>query len=193
MENLTEAAPTPDFSGIEAALIDACTLARDTAYPLTVMLRLYRSVAGLARALMQARADAGLPLGLSPNLIALLDVVRETACEHVKSGGLPVMDSLLVYRAIESLATVAHRASHKPAAPRTARQATPTEAELVPPPPNTLAPETLPPETFPKDPAAKREAPAQDVPSAAPVRPIVVAVRANAKPAAMEDLEAMVA
>ena len=55
-----------DFSGMEAALHDACARARagHAVFPLVVMLKLYRSVASLARVLMRARIDAGLSHGL---------------------------------------------------------------------------------------------------------------------------------
>ena len=101
---------TPDFSALEGALRDACTRARYAIFPLAVMLKLYRSVTSLTRALMLARADVGLPKGLSPELIALLDAVRDAACGGLPDPELPVMDAILVHRAVVALAGAAHRA-----------------------------------------------------------------------------------
>ncbi len=101
---------TPDFSALEGALRDACTRARYAIFPLAVMLKLYRSVTSLTRSLMLARVDARLPKGLSEELIALLDVVRDAACGALPDPEMPVMDAILVHRAIVALAGAAHQA-----------------------------------------------------------------------------------
>ena len=105
-----EGLDTPDFSALEGALRDACTRAMYAIFPLAVMLKLYRSVTSLTRALMLARVDAGLPKGLSPELAGLLDAVRDAACGGLPDPELPVMDAILVHRAIVALAGAAHRA-----------------------------------------------------------------------------------
>ena len=101
-----------DFSGMEAALHDACARARagHAVFPLVVMLKLYRSVASLARVLMRARIDAGLSHGLGDDLVALLDAARDAACAHFPDLQMPVMDALAIHRAVVALAGVAHRA-----------------------------------------------------------------------------------
>ena len=101
---------TQDFSAMEAVLRDACTRARQTFLPLVVMLQLYRSVASLARALLRARADAGLPLGLGDELIVLLDAARDAACAHFPEPEMPVTDAIRIHRAVVALAGVARRA-----------------------------------------------------------------------------------
>jgi hypothetical protein len=54
---------TPSFQGMEDTLRDACERAMQLVFPLPTLLRHYRSVIGLTRALMQARVDVGLPPG----------------------------------------------------------------------------------------------------------------------------------
>ena len=105
------AAPeTPEFKGMEDALRDACGRAMQLVFPLATMLRLYRSVAGLTRALMQARADLGLSPRLSDELVALLDTVRDTTGMHFPDPEMPVNDAIQVHRAMMGLARIAHRA-----------------------------------------------------------------------------------
>ena len=99
-----------DFSAMEAALRDACARARHAIFPLIVMLKLYRSVASLARVLMRARIDAGRSHGLGDDLVALLDAIRDAACAHFPDPEMPVMDALAIHRAVVALAGVAHRA-----------------------------------------------------------------------------------
>ena len=99
-----------DFSAMEAALRDACTRARHAIFSLAAMLKLYRSVASLARALMRARLDEGLSHGLGDEMIALLNAARDAACAHFPDPEMPVMDALAIHRAVASLAAVAHRA-----------------------------------------------------------------------------------
>ena len=101
---------TPTFPGMEATLRDACERAMQLAFPLLTMLRLYRSVAGLTRALMQARADLGLPAGLSDELVALLEQVRDTVGMHFPDRDMPVPDALCLHTATMALARAAHRA-----------------------------------------------------------------------------------
>ena len=101
---------TQDFSAMEAVLRDACTRARQRFLPLVVMLQLYRSVASLARALLRARADAGLPLGLGDELIVLLDAARDAACAHFPEPEMPVTDAIRIHRAVVALAGVALKA-----------------------------------------------------------------------------------
>ena len=100
----------PDFTAMEGALRDASAHARHAIFPLLTMLKLYRSVASLARALMQARTDAGLSHGLGDDLIAMLDAARDAACGYFPDPAMPVMDAIAIHRAIVSLAAVAHRA-----------------------------------------------------------------------------------
>jgi hypothetical protein len=100
----------PDFSAMEGALRDASAHARHAIFPLLTMLKLYRSVASLARALMRARTDAGLSHGLGDDLIAMLDAARDAACGYFPDPAMPVMDAIAIHRAVVSLAAVAHRA-----------------------------------------------------------------------------------
>ncbi len=79
-------------------------------FPLPTMLRLYRSVIGLTRALMQARMDVGLPPGLSDRLIALLENVRDTTGMHFPDRDMPIEDAIRLHAAIMKLAGIAHRA-----------------------------------------------------------------------------------
>jgi hypothetical protein len=120
----------PDFSAMEAALRDACTRARHAIFPLSVMLKLYRSVTALARSLMRARADAGLPRGLGDDLIALLDATRDAACAHFPDPEMPVMDAIVIHRAVIALAAAAHRAR---AGRQSAAVETPESKSLPPP------------------------------------------------------------
>ena len=124
---------TPDFSAMEATLRDACARARHAIFPLSVMLKLYRSVTALAGSLMRARADAGLPRGLGGDSIALLDATRDAACAHFPDPEMPVMDAIAIHRAVVALAAVAHRAR---AGRRGAvvRERTDTEITSLPPP-----------------------------------------------------------
>jgi hypothetical protein len=100
----------PDFTALEGALRDACTRAMIPTLPLAVMLKLYRSVAAVARALMRARVDAGLPRGLDEDLVAMLDAVRDAVCRLLPDPEMPTVDAILVYRAIVALSLAAHRA-----------------------------------------------------------------------------------
>lgn len=133
---------TPTFPGMEATLRDACERAMQLAFPLLTMLRLYRSVAGLTRALMQARADLGLPAGLSDELVALLEQVRDTVGMHFPDRDMPVPDALCLHTATMALARAAHRArvgrilgrlpraEQTPAAPPKAPEREPTQRPL---------------------------------------------------------------
>ena len=130
---------TPTFPGMEATLRDACERAMQCAFPFLTMLRLYRSVAGLTRALMQARADLGLPAGLSNELVALLEQVRDTVGLHFPDRDMPVNDALCLHTATMALARAAHRArvgrilgrlpraEQTPAAPPKAPEREPTQ------------------------------------------------------------------
>ena len=100
----------PDFSAMEGALRDASAHARHAIFPLLTMLKLYRSVATLARALMRARTDAGLSHGLGDDLVAMLDAARDATCVYFPDPAIPVMDAIAIHRAVVSLAAVAHRA-----------------------------------------------------------------------------------
>jgi hypothetical protein len=100
----------PSFKGMEDALRDACERAMQLVFPLPTMLRLYRSVIGLTRALMQARVDVGLPPGLSDDLIGRLDAVRDTTGMHFPDQDMPVQDAIRLHSAIMKLASIAHRA-----------------------------------------------------------------------------------
>ena len=95
---------------MEDALQDACERAMQLVFPLPTMLRLYRSVIGLTRALMQARMDVGLPPGLSDRLIALLENVRDTTGMHFPDRDMPIEDAIRLHSAIVKLARIAHRA-----------------------------------------------------------------------------------
>lgn len=100
----------PSFKGMEDTLRDACERAMQLVFPLPTMLRLYRSVIGLTRALMQARVDVGLPSGLSDELIARLDAVRDTTGLHFPDPEMPMEDAIRVHAAMMKLASIAHRA-----------------------------------------------------------------------------------
>ena len=104
----------PDFRPLQTALCDAGARALHAMVPLALTLSLYRSVAAMARALRQARADAGLSLGLTPDLIALLAVVRDAACEHLTDPSLPHEIAIQLHRAIGALARAAHLARPEP-------------------------------------------------------------------------------
>jgi hypothetical protein len=133
---------TPSFQGMEDALRDACERAMQLVFPLPTLLRLYRSVIGLTRALMQARVDVGLPPGLNEELVALLDSVRDTTGMHFPEPDMPMMDAIRVHQAMMALAKVAHLARDVAAIrpSRTGRirlpsEATrPVEAEAIPEP-----------------------------------------------------------
>jgi hypothetical protein len=100
----------PSFKGMEDALRDACERAMQLVFPLPTMLRLYRSVVGLTRAVMQARKDVGLPPGLNDELIALLEKVRDTTGMHFPDPDRPMEDALCLHAAMMKLAAIAHRA-----------------------------------------------------------------------------------
>ena len=103
--------PAPqNLRAMDAALRDACGRAQYAIFPLITMLKLYRSVVALSRALMRARIDAGESHDLGDELIALLDAARDAACAHFPDPGLPLMDAIAIHRAIVALAGVAHRA-----------------------------------------------------------------------------------
>ena len=104
----------PDFRPLQTALCDAGARALHAMVPLALTLSLYRSVTAMARALRQARADAGLSLGLTPDLIALLAVVRDAACEHLTDPSLPHEIAIQLHRAIGALARAAHLARPEP-------------------------------------------------------------------------------
>jgi hypothetical protein len=125
----------PDFSAMEAALRDACARARHAIFPLGVMLKLYRSVTALTRSLMRARLDAGLSRGFGDDLIALLDATRDAACAHFPDPEMPVMDAIVIHRAVVALAAAAHRAraGQRGAAVRQ-KMAMATEITSLPPP-----------------------------------------------------------
>ena len=78
---------TPDFSGLEAALRDACAPASAAAHPLAIMLQLYRSV----------------------RLAVLLDKVLDSLSELARDPKLPVRQALVVQRTIQSLSAAARR------------------------------------------------------------------------------------
>ena len=101
---------TPDCSGLDAALRDACARADAAAHPLAIMFQLYRSVRELTDALMQARVDAGLPPTLDDGLAVLLDKVLDSVSELARDPKLPVRQALVVQRTIRSLAATAQRA-----------------------------------------------------------------------------------
>ena len=103
--------PAPqNLRAMDAALRDACGRAQYAIFPLITMLKLYRSVVALSRALMRARIDAGESHDLGDELIALLDAARDAACAHFPDPDLPLMDAIAIHRAIVALAGVAHRA-----------------------------------------------------------------------------------
>ncbi len=100
----------PSFKGMEDTLRDACERAMQLVFPLPTMLRLYRSVVVLTRALIQARKDVGLPPGLNDELIALLEKVRDTTGMHFPDPGMPMEHALCLHAAMMKLAATAHRA-----------------------------------------------------------------------------------
>lgn len=129
---MSQEAPTP--SPLEAVLRTVCQKAVDRTMPLVVVLCLYRSVTGLARAFLKTRADAGLPRGCAPDLIAMLDAVRDAACARCLEATLDSPLAVRLHRTIVSLASVAHLARPAPAAkPRAARVKPPAQAVAVAP------------------------------------------------------------
>ena len=118
---MSQEAATP--SPLEAVLRAVCQRAVDPAMPLAVVLCLYRSVTGLARAFLKARADAGLPRGCAPDLIALLEEVQNAACARCLEETLASPMAVRLHRIIVSLANVAHRARPAPPAKPRAVQA----------------------------------------------------------------------
>jgi hypothetical protein len=124
---MSQEAATP--SPLEAVLRTVCLKAVDRTMPLIVVLCLYRSVTGLARAFLKARADAGLPRGCAPELIAMLDAVRDAACARCLEATLDSPLAVRLHRTIVSLASVAHLA--RPAKPRAARVKPPAQAVAV--------------------------------------------------------------
>lgn len=105
--------PTDDTTashGMVATLHDACERAMRPSYPLPTMLRLYRNVVALTRALMRARVDAGRSAGLDDRTVAMLEAVRDSVDVYFPDRQMPVQDALLLQEATIRLARVAHRA-----------------------------------------------------------------------------------
>jgi hypothetical protein len=147
---------TPTFPGMEATLRDACERAMQCAFPLLTMLRLYRAVAGLTRALMQARADLCLPAGLSNELVALLEQVRDTVGLHFPDRDMPVNDALCLHTATMALARAAHRARVGRILGRLPRA---EQTPAAPPKAPEREPTPRPSETMPLDPGADDDTP----------------------------------
>jgi hypothetical protein len=101
---------TPSFHGMEATLHDACERAVQPLYRLPTMLRLYRNIVDLTRALMRARMDAGFSPGLGDGTVAMLESVRDSVDMHFPDRQMPVQDAMLLQEAAIKLARMAHRA-----------------------------------------------------------------------------------
>ena len=129
---------TPIFTGMETTFRDTCALAMQCGHPFPSMLRLYRSVVGLTRVLMQARVNAGLDAGLSDELVALLEKIRDTVGLHFSCRDLPLDDAIRLQTITIALARTAHRARFGQVAHRRPR-ARPAPAEAV----QTAAPEPV--------------------------------------------------
>ena len=110
MQSTDAAHQGPDLTNLEDTLRDACARATTPIHPLFVRLKLYRAVVSLARGLMLARADAGLPPALDADLVMLLDQTRDSASDMAIDPDLPVMDAILLYNVIATLCRLAHRA-----------------------------------------------------------------------------------
>ncbi len=95
------------LAGLEAALRDAAARAMKTEAPLLLALAFFRCVTGLARCLRVYRRDIGLSRGLSPDLIALLNAVRNSACRRLSDPALHEKTALRLSRAIDGLARAA--------------------------------------------------------------------------------------
>ena len=74
------------------------------------MLKLCKSVRGLADALMQARVDVGLPPTLEHALVAQMLKVLDVLTERAGDPKLPAGQALLVHKTIRSLSKTADRA-----------------------------------------------------------------------------------
>ena len=74
------------------------------------MLKLCKSVRGLADALMQARVDVGLPPTLEHALVAQVLKVLDVLTERAGDPKLPAGQALLVHKTIRSLSKTADRA-----------------------------------------------------------------------------------
>ncbi len=94
---------TDNLTGLEAALRDAAARSVKPEMPLALALQFYRSVIGLARCLRMVRKDAGLPRGLSQELILLLGAVRVSASKRLTAPGLSDDMTLRLLKAIEGL------------------------------------------------------------------------------------------
>ena len=110
MQSTDAAHQGPDLTNLADTLRDACARATTPIHPLFVRLKLYRAVVSLARGLMLARADAGLPPALEADLVMLLDQTRDSASDMAIDPDLPVMDAILLYNVIATLCRLAHRA-----------------------------------------------------------------------------------
>ena len=105
--------PTDDTTashGMVATLHDACERAMKPSYPLPTMLRLYRNIVALTRALMRARVDSGRSAGLDDRTVGMLVAVRDSVDVYFPDRQMPVQDALLLQEATVKLARVAHRA-----------------------------------------------------------------------------------
>ena len=129
-------APTEVHTDMETALRDAATRAMTVDVPLPLVLTLCRSVVGLARGLRDYREVTGLPRGLSPELVTLLEAVLAGAVRRLSDPGMTDAMAPRVHRAFERLsralvlAMPAPEKAHKRAAPK---KAAPPATEPVPP------------------------------------------------------------
>lgn len=131
---------TDTLAGLEAALRDAATRAMKTEMPLLLVLGFFQSVSGLAQCLRQYRALAGLPLGLSPELVTVLEAVCASAFRRVNDPGLTDAHALRLVRAIERLfrsvilaKTVPEKARNAVVKPMASRSAPPKTPIPTPP------------------------------------------------------------
>ncbi len=133
MVNQSNDFSSENLAGLEAALRDAADRSMKSSMPLALALQFYRSVVGLARCLRMVRKDAGLPRGLSPELIALLGAVRASASKRLAEPGHDDVMVLRLVRSIEGLMRAVLLALPVPEKPRKTSRTGPLRPETPPP------------------------------------------------------------
>jgi hypothetical protein len=108
------------LAGLETALRDAAARARKPDMPLLLVLGFFSCVASLSRCLRVYRRDAGLPRGLGPELVFLLNTVRNSACQRLSDPALTEKTALQLSRSIDALARAASLALPPPVRTRKA-------------------------------------------------------------------------
>ena len=143
MAELAQNTPNGTHAGLEAALRDAAARAMKAELTILVVLGFYQSVSGLARCLGQYRKVMGMPRGLSPDLVALLDAVCTSACRRVTEPNLTEDQMQRLYRAITRLGRAVVQANPVPAKAKTAVDTPKEMRPTLPEQPIATAPVTV--------------------------------------------------